>query len=166
MDKNKALDVLKSALLLEKRGKAFYAKAAEETKNPGVKDIFLAMSKEEDLHVAQLTAQFQAVQKTGKFLPLDQIQGTNTVSTEVLDKNLMKQINAASFEAAAISAAMMMEERAIKTYADRAREATDANEKAMYQWLVDWEKDHLRHLVSFDEELKEQIWNDAHFWPM
>ena len=126
----------------------------------------MAMAKEEDIHIEQLTKQYQSVQKTGKFLPLDQIKGANDVSKEVLDKNVIKELNAASYEAAAISAAMMMEERAIKTYADRSKEATDTNEKAMYQWLSDFEKDHLRHLAALDDELKERIWNDAHFWPM
>ena len=37
----------------------------------------------------------------------------------------------ADFEAAAISAAMLMEERAVTLYGQRAEEATDANEKAI-----------------------------------
>ena len=69
------------------------------------------------------------------------------------------------FEAAAISAAIDFENRAIEVYTNRAKEATDSNEKEMYQMLADWEKTHHRLLYNLNEDLKEQIWNDNNFWP-
>jgi rubrerythrin len=74
-------------------------------------------------------------------------------------------LSAADYEAAAISAAMSMEEKAIKLYSDRSAEAADPNEKALYQWLADWEKQHLHFLSAIDKELTEQIWHDNNFWP-
>ena len=74
-------------------------------------------------------------------------------------------MSAADYEAAAISAAMSMEENAIKLYSNRSAEADDPNEKALYQWLADWEKQHLHFLSDIDKELTEQIWNDNSFWP-
>ena len=84
---------------------------------------------------------------------------------EILSEEIKKQINAASFEAAAISAAMDFETRAVKIYSDRADSATDPNEKEMYQMLADWEKGHHYWLHKINEELKEQIWFDNNFWP-
>jgi rubrerythrin len=50
-------------------------------------------------------------------------------------------------------------------YSSRAKEATDENEKEMYQMLADWEKTHHTLLHRLNEDLKEQIWNDNQFWP-
>ena len=87
------------------------------------------------------------------------------VAMRVLTDAMKKEIGAASFEAAAISAAMDFEARAVKVYTDRAAEATDPNEKELYQMLADWEKSHQRFLHEINEELKADIWNDNSFWP-
>ena len=68
-------------------------------------------------------------------------------------------------DAAAISAAMAMEERAIKLYANRAEAAESAEEKRLYEWLSDWETTHLDVLAELDRTLTEQVWNDNNFWP-
>ena len=67
------------------------------------------------------------------------------------------EIAAADYEAAAISAAMSMEEKAIQLYSERAAEAQDSNEKALYEWLARWETQHLKFLSDIDRELKEQV---------
>jgi rubrerythrin len=83
----------------------------------------------------------------------------------ILSDEIKKQINAASFEAAAISAAMDFETRAVQIYSERALSATDQNEKDMYQMLADWEKGHHFWLHKINEDLKEQVWYDNNFWP-
>ena len=58
-----------------------------------------------------------------------------------------------------------MEERAIALYSRRSDEAQDPEEKKLYRWLADWEKELLDFLAAIDAELKERIWNDSGFWP-
>jgi rubrerythrin len=58
-----------------------------------------------------------------------------------------------------------MEKKAIAVYSERAESATDQSEKELYQWLSNWEKDHLQILAQLDKELMEQIWYDNSFWP-
>jgi rubrerythrin len=82
-----------------------------------------------------------------------------------LSEKVKKEISAAGFEAAAISAAIDFENRAVEVYQGRANEATDPNEKEMYQMLADWERTHFRLLHKLDEDLKEQVWHDNNFWP-
>ncbi len=159
------LDILKSALLLEIRGQAFYKKAAQQSENQAVKDFFETMAAEEVRHVEILSEQYKSVKADGHFTA-PTIEATPTgVADNVLDDAFKKQISAAGFESAAISAAMGMEERAIKLYAQRAGEATDAQEKALYQWLAEWEGRHLEFLARIDREVTETIWNDNSFWP-
>jgi rubrerythrin len=82
-----------------------------------------------------------------------------------LSERVKKEISAAGFEAAAISAAIDFENRAIEVYQGRANNAMDPNEKEMYQTLADWERTHFHMLHKIDEDLKEQIWQDNNFWP-
>jgi rubrerythrin len=160
---DKAIEILKSAIMLERRGKAFYTQAAETAKSPEVKGIFQNMAKEEDLHIEQLSRQFAQYQKDQTFLPV--AKASDDVQKTVLNREMRGEIQAAGFEAAAISAAMAMEERAVKLYADRAEAATDANEKALYTWLAAWEREHVRLLEQIDRELTEKVWHDNNFWP-
>ncbi len=83
----------------------------------------------------------------------------------MLTDKIKKEINAASFEAAAISSAIDFEAKAVKLYSDRAKEATDPNEKELYRILALWEGDHSKMLHELNNALKEDIWNDNNFWP-
>ncbi len=161
---NSSLDILKNAILLETRGKAFYRTAANQSTNDDVKAFFETMAAEEVQHVKILSDQFKAFKETGKFKAPDTSE-TGTISNKVLTSEVKARIAAADFEAAAISAAMLMEERAIALYAGRGKEAQDPEEQKLYRWLADWEKEHLEFLAAIDAELKERIWNDSGFWP-
>ena len=165
MSDTNALEILKSALLLEIRGKAFYQKAAAAAEKQVVKDFFTRMADDEVSHVEILSEQYKAYKKTGKFKPRA-LDGTQAqVAAAVLSDELKAGIAAAGFESAAVSAAMGMEERAIKLYSQRAEQAADPQEKALYQWLAAWETEHLEYLAKIDKEVTEAVWHDNSFWP-
>lgn len=162
-----ATDILKEAILLERRGKAFYSTVARQTQSEAARKIFTMMAEEEDDHIRFLSEQFSHYEKEGSF---KENEGGNQhtddeVAMKVLSADMMKEIEAAGFEAAAISAAMDFETRAVKIYSERAAEANDTNEKEMYAMLAEWEKGHHHWLHKMNEELKEQVWFDNNFWP-
>lgn len=161
-----AEDILKEAILLEMKGKAFYTNVAENSDSPAAKEIFEMMAKEEDEHIAFLSKQFQNYKKTQKFIKPEAYQdhSEEEVALKVLTEQLKKETNAASFEAAAISSAIDFETRAVKIYSERAEEAIDPLEKELYSMLADWESGHQKALHEMDEVLKEEIWNDNKFW--
>lgn len=166
MKDSSAINVLKSAILLERKGKAFYSTIAKQTKSAAVRKIFTMMAEEEEEHIQFLSRQFASYDKHKEFVknePVSQVDDTDVV--KILSEEIKQQISAASFEAAAISAAIDFENRAIEIYSNRAEEATDKNEKEMYQMLADWEKTHHHLLYRLSEDLKEDIWNDNNFWP-
>ena len=159
-------DILKTAILLEQRGKAFYTTVARETKSEAVRTFFTMMAEEESRHIEFLSTQFAEFARSGKFSPNTlQNPADDADATTILSNNIKKEISAAGFEAAAISAAIDLENRAIEVYQDRANSATDLNEKEMYQTLADWERTHFHMLHKVDEDLREQIWLDNNFWP-
>ena len=166
MEENKTLDILKKAILLEKRGKSFYTTVAHQTDKEAVRRFFSLMAEEEDNHIRVLSGQFKSLSETNHLLNPDyDIQTSFDFSAEVLNTELKSQIEGAEFEAAAIAAAMAMEKNAIALYSQRAEEALDENEKALYRWLANWEKSHLKFLAAIDREVTERIWHDNSFWP-
>jgi rubrerythrin len=166
MSADKTVEILKQAILLEKRGQAFYSQVAQQASGNAVKEFFNFMAEEEVKHVEILSSQFKAYQNNKSFTPEDVNDDHSAgFAANVLTQELKNEISAADYEAAAISAAMSMEEKAIKLYSERAEDAGDTNEKALYGWLAKWEMQHLKFLSEIDKELKEEIWNDNSFWP-
>lgn len=167
MTTKSATDILKEAILLERKGKTFYSTVASHTKSEAVKKIFSMMAEEEEQHIRFLSDQYKFFSKTGLFDKSFKHaeDPKKSLAMEVFTKEIKKQITAASYEAAAISAAIDFETRAIQVYSDRAANATDTNEKESYQMLADWEKTHHFWLNKLNEELKESVWFDNQFWP-
>lgn len=166
MAEQRALEILKNAILLETRGQAFYQSVAGQTEHPGVREFFVMMAQEEGNHIRVLSDQYKAVAETGHFRGGDYApESAPDVASEVLNAELREKISGAGYEAAAISAAISMEERAIQLYGDRAKETGDSEEKRLYEWLAGWERGHLNALLDMDRELTEKLWADRGFWP-
>ncbi len=165
MDENKSMEILKTAILLERRGKAFYSSVADKADDPDVKKFFQLMADEEDDHIRFLTEQFAHYTSHQKFKETHAPKDEDSTTEQILSEKVKKQITAASFEAAAISAAIDFETRAVAVYSERAETATDPEEKHFYQFLADWEKGHHKLLNDIDKELKEKVWFDNNFWP-
>ena len=167
MEKKSATDILKEAILLEQRGKVFYSGIAAQTASEAVKKVFTMMAEEEDLHIAFLSKQFAHYEKHKTFAENEpHVEDPSEEATmQVLTDEMKHQISAASFEAAAISAAMDFETRAVNLYAGRAEASDDKNERKMYLMLAEWERGHHKWLLKMDKDLKEQVWYDNNFWP-
>lgn len=164
---NKALDILKSAILFEQRGKAFYSTVAQQTSNMEVRKIFETMAHEEQTHIEFLSEQFRHYQQNNEFKKVKLSEKTEgeSIADLVLTEQLKNELSSAGYEAAAISAAIDMETKAIELYSSRAKEASDLNEKIIYEWLADWEQGHHKILNELNKELMEKIWYDNQYWP-
>lgn len=167
MENKSAIDILKTAIIMEKRGQAMYEEVVAKTDSEDVKKIFRTMADEENMHAKLLGVQLKNLMENNSFVKQD-LKGTGTDESmidEILTEKIKTQINAAGFEAAAISAAIDMETKSIEVYKNRAEVSNDQNEKDLFNWLADWERGHYEVLNKLDQELKESIWNDNHFWP-
>lgn len=160
-------DILKEAILLEHRGRAFYSEVAARTDSEAVKRIFTIIADEEQEHIRFLSEQFKHYQKHNSFREVDPQHGASSdeVALKVLTDEIKGQINAAGYEAAAIGAAMEFEAKAVALYSSRAAASVDANEKALYTMLAEWERGHHQWLARIDRELREEVWYDNNFWP-
>jgi len=159
------LDILKNAILMERRGKAFYEQVATDTKIDAVRNIFFFMAKEEQTHIEQLSEQYIYFKQHNTYLVKTFPSEDVGFVEKIMTKDIKKQINAAGFEAAAISAAIDFETKAIDVYTQAALDAADPAQRSIFHWLAEWEKGHHKILHQLNEELKEEIWYDNNFWP-
>jgi hypothetical protein len=124
------------------------------------------MADEETAHVKFLSDQYISYEKNHLFTKVELPDFSNLdISNLILTEDIKSKISSAGFEAAAISAAIDFEKKAIDVYSAQAASTSDANEKELYLWLAKWEGGHLKILSDLDSELKEKIWNDHQFWP-
>jgi rubrerythrin len=167
METKSPAEILKEAILLEHRGRAFYTAVAAQTESEAVNRIFTIIAEEEGEHIRFLSDQFAHYRKHNSFLDVTAVNGEapDEVARQVLTEEMKSQISGAGYEAAAISAAMDFESKAVDLYATRAEASTDPNEKALYRMLAEWERGHHKWLMRIDKELREQVWYDNNFWP-
>jgi len=159
------IEILKTALLLERQGRAFYGHVAETTASPAVAKIFRVMAAEEGKHEEYLSRQFSEFTAHGTFHDDAPAEAPADLSAEVLTREVRSQVSASSFEAAAISAAIEMENRAVRVYSERGAATRNPGERTLYEWLARWERGHLAFLARLNDELREEIWGESGFWP-
>lgn len=166
MERN-ILDILKQAIVKEIRAKTLYLEVAHKTQSAEVKRIFELMANEEQTHVDFLSEQYKQYSQTQTFRKPENTtnQTDQKIADIVLSADLKEQISSAGFEAAAITASIELETRAIEFYTQQAQQATSAEEKEFFQFLANWERTHYEVLIKLDKELTEKIWFDHQFWP-
>jgi rubrerythrin len=168
MPTSTTLEILKQAILLESRSRAFYAHVAQQASHPEVARFFNLMAAEEEQHIGILSRHFKSFEKDRRLAPMDYPAAGGPaadVAGQVLTAALAEAVAAAGFEAAAIGAAIALEQKAVDLYAQRSAAAGDMEEKALYHWLSRWERTHLDFLATLDRELTQKIWHDQQFWP-
>ncbi len=166
MTETKTLDILKGAILLEHRGKALYESVIGTTESESVIELFRMLSREEDKHISVLNKQFSLIAK-GKSFDIAELEKEHAATHEaIITEEIVKSISGAGYEAAVISAALEFEKNAVKFYSKNAESAESDEEKKLFKWLTEWEKNHMLMLARLDNELKEEIWYDNKFWPL
>jgi rubrerythrin len=123
------------------------------------------MAEEEEKHVAYLSDVFKKYQESAQFLTELPRGKPGEFAKKVLSKEICAEITAADYEGAAIAASVEMEKAAVQLYSDRADRTDDDNEKQLYEWLAQWEREHLRLLAEINNDLMEEIWQKQNFWP-
>jgi len=166
MSKDKKIDIIKGALLLEHKGKALYESVTKTATVEGVRTIFDMLVKEEEKHIQILTEQYSNLLRGQEIDSSDLEKEDGTVTAAVLSDDVVKDIFGAGYEAAVISAALELEKKAVAYYSESAEKADSEGEETLYRWLTKWEKTHMMMLSRIDNEIREQIWYDNKFWPL
>ena len=153
----KALEILQSAMNMEKDGREFYLKAAQDSKSSLPQNLFEVLAKEEIVHQEVISEIYEAL-KSGnqwpdvRITPVHSKNAENIFSAALKDPQHQK---AASDDLEAVGIALKMEEKSFKLYNRRAKESDNPSEAEFYQALAHEEQKHIASLHDTEEYLTD-----------
>ena len=167
MDLNQLLTALKSAMEAEMTGHQFYLHAAKTTEDVQGKATFTRMAEEELEHFHALKSQYISVLENGKF---DQTTALLEVpdpqpSSPIFSTGFRERVGQQHFEMSALSVGLQLELSAINHYRKSAEECDDADVKAFFFRLQEWEQGHYDGFADELEQLREDYWQENDFLP-
>jgi rubrerythrin len=133
------MNAIEIAIKMETDSINFYKEAAEKTKNPVAKKMFLTITEDEKRHLEMLSNIFKEINITIKEVsPLENIQ---TVFESMKDA-MMKRVEATTDELDAFKIAMRMEKEGVEFYKKAGAGAQTEKERSLFERLVKEEQQH------------------------
>lgn len=158
----KALEPLRQGMINEIRGKFYYNEAAERTREPRGREMFLSLARDEEGHLHILEQQYLSVSRRGEWLGLEAARAGDSPAPRL---NLFPEsaakglLSPSSSDEQALEMALAMEKRGYDLYKGAMDATSDPAEKAMYQFLTQEES---RHYALLDQTLN--YLKDKGFW--
>ncbi|MCP4611896.1 MAG: ferritin family protein, partial [Planctomycetes bacterium] len=153
----RALEILQSALNMEKDGHEFYLKAAQNSQSDVARNLFEVLAKEEIVHQEVISEIYEAL-KSGNQWPDVRITPVHAKNAENIFSAALKDPlpeKAAADDLEAVGIALTMEERSFKLYSERAKESTHTTEESFYKALAIEEQSHIMSLRDTEEYLTD-----------
>jgi len=133
------MDAIELSIKMETDAIKFYTEAAEKTKNPVGKKMFLTVVEDEKRHLDVLSQIFKGLNITLKDVsPMKKIK---TVF-EFMKDEMIQRLAATTDELEAFKIAMQMEKEGLEFYKKCASEARTEKEKSLFERLVQEEQEH------------------------
>ena len=133
------MNLIEIAIRMEMDGIKFYNEAAEKTRNPVGKKMFLTIAEDEKRHLDTLSQIFRGLSISCRdFSPMKNIK---TVFASLKDE-MLKRVEATQDELEAFKIAMQMEKEGLEFYKKAESEAATEKEKTLFDALIKEEQDH------------------------
>ena len=133
------MNAIEIAIKMEKDAIDFYKEAAEKTRHPVGKKMFLSVTEDEKRHLQMLSQIFKEVDI--KISEVNPMQNVKTVFASMKDQ-MMERIAATKDELEAFKIAMHMEKEGIEFYQKAESGAKTEKEKALFERLIQEEQQH------------------------
>ncbi|HEX7401083.1 MAG TPA: ferritin family protein [candidate division Zixibacteria bacterium] len=163
------LGIVQEAIRVENDGYQFYRLAEEKTKDAKGKEVFASLAQDETNHMRILKSLYQSVKEKGEF-HFDErkdikhlLEGTS--ESPIFSKEFKNRLNQAHFEMTALSIGILLEKNSIDFYKKAAQESKNKDVKMLFNYLAEWEGEHLRALVNQQKLLQQDYWTEARFYP-
>jgi rubrerythrin len=167
--KEHLLRVVQDAIRVENDGYQFYRLAEEKTKDAKGKEVFASLAQDETNHMRILKSLYQSVKEKGEF-HFDEMKDIKhllegTSESPIFSKEFKNRLNQAHFEMTALSIGILLEKNSIDFYKKSAQESKNKDIKMLFNYLAEWEGEHLRALVNQQKLLQQDYWTEARFYP-
>jgi len=161
------VDILRKAYQIEVDGYTFYSMTADRADKPAVQELFGRLAQDEVQHQAFLRSVLKNYHETGveAFSMNIVLPDFRVFSDKVFTDRFREQAEGAAFEMAAVSVGMTLEKNAVAYFSGASRTADEAEVKRFYQFLADWEQQHLTALQSLAETVRGDFWDRSGFSP-
>ena len=161
------VDVLRKAYQIEVDGYTFYSMTADRADKPAVQELFGKLAQDEVQHQAFLRSVMKNYHDKGVeafsvgVVPPD----LRAFADKVFTDRFREQAEGAAFEMAAVSVGMTLEKNAVAYFTGAVRNASEVAVRQFYQFLADWEQQHLDALQGLAETLRGDFWEKGGFTP-
>ena len=144
-NRGETVNAIEIAIRMEKDAIDFYSAAAEKTKNPVGKKMFLSIKEDEKRHLQTLSQIFKDVG-----IKMDEVSPMRNMKTifESMKSVMMQKVQATPDELESFKIAMQMEKEGIEFYKKAEAGARTEKEKALFERLIKEEQQH--HDISFE----------------
>lgn len=133
------MNALEMAVNMEKDAISFYTEAAEKTKYPAGKKMFLTISEDEKRHLTMITQIIKGLQITYKDVsPMRNVKSI----FEAMKSDMMRKVEATTDELEAFKIAMQMEKEGLEFYKKTLAQSKKDKEKALLERLIEEERQH------------------------
>lgn len=162
-DRDKALTALSQALQLEREGRAFYLKAAEEVQDVRCRRTFLSLADDERMHEEMIVRQLHTLEGAGRYVLLPDLEAPAIdLNAKIFPPDLGKagpQVKTSKSELDALHLALENEIKSYDLYRHAALETEDEAGRRMYTWLAGAEMTHFNLLMTNYEAIaRESGW--------
>jgi len=160
-------EILKKAYQIEVDGYTFYSMAAERASKPAVQELFDKLARDEVQHKAYLQSVIGSYAERGlaAFKMPHRDPDLKAFTGTIFTEEFKKQAHGADFELGVLSIGMTLETNAIKYFSGAAQNTAEEEVKDFYQFLADWEKEHLDALQLLYNGVRQDFWSDGGFAP-
>jgi rubrerythrin len=167
MKRDDVLDILRKAYQIEVDGYTFYSMTADRADKPAVQELFGKLAQDEVQHQAFLrqVANHYDAEGVAAFTQTGKAPDFRAFSDKVFTSRFREQAEGAAFELAAVSVGMTLEQNAVAYFGAAAKNASEDEVRRFYQYLADWEQQHLDALQALHESVRSDFWEKSGFSP-
>jgi rubrerythrin len=160
-------EILRKAYQIEVDGYTFYSMAAERATKPAVQELFDKLARDEVQHKAYLQSVIGSYEEKGlaAFKMPHRDPDLKAFTGTIFTEEFKKQAHGADFELGVLSIGMTLETNAIKYFSGAAENTAETEVKDFYQFLAEWEKEHLDALQMLYNGVRQDFWAEGGFSP-
>jgi rubrerythrin len=149
------INVLQTALELERRGREFYFDSADKVRDPVIKSALMSLAHDEDEHAAMISRFCEAMEH-GRDLSdsqASQVPHDALARIQAVIDQTGSKISADAGFREVYETASALERRSVDFYREQAESASDPGAKKFYGFLVTLETIHMDVLQSLLESI-------------
>jgi rubrerythrin len=160
-------EILRKAYQIEVDGYTFYSLAAEKADKEPVQELFDKLAHDEIQHKAYLKSVMSSYDQQGveAFNVHRRDPELKAFTATIFTDRFVEQARGADFELGVLSIGMTLETNAIACFSGAASSATEDEVRDFYEFLADWERQHLDALKMLYDGVRQDFWEEGGFSP-